>query len=86
MLSAVALSLSTNMGHWAAAFAVAFGAWDNRQIFFCSLGGFDTHSQQVETLLQQLRQAVNAFYTAISQELNVANNVAILPRPNSAAR
>jgi uncharacterized protein (DUF1501 family) len=49
-----------------------------RQIFFCSLGGFDTHSQQVETqtpLLQQLSQAVNAFYLCISQELNVANNV-----------
>ena len=39
----------------------------NRQIFFCSLGGFDTHSQQVETqtpLLQQLSQAVAAFYQA----------------------
>lgn len=28
MLSAVALTISTNMGHWAAALAVAFGAWD----------------------------------------------------------
>jgi hypothetical protein len=28
MLSAVALTMSTNLGHWAAAFAVAFGAWD----------------------------------------------------------
>ncbi|HEX3878125.1 MAG TPA: DUF1501 domain-containing protein [Bryobacteraceae bacterium] len=49
-----------------------------RQIFFCSLGGFDTHSQQTETqtpLLQQLSQAVNAFYTCVSQELNTANNV-----------
>ena len=49
-----------------------------RQIFFCSLGGFDTHSGQNETqpgLLQQLSQAVNAFYTCISQELNIANNV-----------
>ena len=51
-----------------------------RQIFFCSLGSFDTHSQQVETqtpLLQQLSQAVNAFYNCISQELNVANNVVV---------
>ncbi len=50
----------------------------NRQIFFCQLGSFDTHSQQVETqtpLLQQLSQAVSAFYTAISQELNIAANV-----------
>ena len=49
-----------------------------RQIFFCSLGSFDTHSQQVETqtpLLQQLSQAVNAFYNCISQELGIANNV-----------
>jgi uncharacterized protein (DUF1501 family) len=49
-----------------------------RQIFFCSLGGFDTHSQQVETqtpLLQQLSQAVSAFYNCISQELNIANQV-----------
>jgi uncharacterized protein (DUF1501 family) len=49
-----------------------------RQIFFCSLGGFDTHSGQAETqpaLLQQLSQAVNAFYTCISQELNIASNV-----------
>lgn len=49
-----------------------------RQIFFCQLGSFDTHSQQVETqtpLLQQLSQAVSAFYTAISQELNIAANV-----------
>jgi hypothetical protein len=28
MLSAVALAISTNMGQWAAAFVVAFGAWD----------------------------------------------------------
>ncbi len=36
-----------------------------RQIFFCLLDGFDTHSLQVETqtpLLQQLSQAVLAFY------------------------
>ena len=49
-----------------------------RQIFFCSLGSFDTHSGQVETqtpLLQQLSQAVNAFYTCVTQELNMANNV-----------
>ena len=50
----------------------------SRQVFFCQLDGFDTHSAQVETqtpLLQQLSQAVSAFYTAISQELNIAANV-----------
>jgi uncharacterized protein (DUF1501 family) len=49
----------------------------NRQIFFCSLGGFDTHSDQIniqQTLLSQLSPAMNAFFQA-TQELNVANNV-----------
>ena len=49
----------------------------NRQIFFCSLGGFDTHSDQVATqvrLLTQLSQAMAAFYQA-TQELGVASNV-----------
>jgi uncharacterized protein (DUF1501 family) len=41
-----------------------------RQIFFCQLGGFDTHSAQSGTqdpLLQQLSQAVSAFYTATQE-------------------
>jgi uncharacterized protein (DUF1501 family) len=49
----------------------------NRQIFFCSLGGFDTHSDQLGAqagLLTQLSQAMSAFYQA-TQELGVANNV-----------
>lgn len=48
-----------------------------RQIFFCSLGGFDTHSDQLATqvaLYQQLSPAMNAFYLA-TQELGVASNV-----------
>jgi uncharacterized protein (DUF1501 family) len=48
-----------------------------RQIFFCSFGGFDTHSdqlmQQIE-LMTQLSQGMSAFYQA-TQELGVANNV-----------
>jgi uncharacterized protein (DUF1501 family) len=39
----------------------------NRQIFFCSLGGFDTHGVQLTTqatLLQQVSQAMKAFYDA----------------------
>ena len=39
----------------------------NRQIFFCQLGGFDTHQGQVNTqanLLAQLSQAITAFYDA----------------------
>ena len=49
----------------------------NRQIFFCSIGGFDTHSDQLGTqaaLLTQLSQGMSAFYQA-TQELGVANNV-----------
>jgi uncharacterized protein (DUF1501 family) len=49
----------------------------SRQIFFCSLGGFDTHGSELEThnsLYPQLSQAVSAFYTA-TQELGVAQNV-----------
>ncbi len=49
----------------------------NRQIFFCSLGGFDTHSNQLPTqaiLYAQLSQAMSAFYQA-TQELGVASNV-----------
>ncbi len=49
----------------------------NRQIFFCSLGGFDTHSDQVniqQALLGQLSPAMNAFFQA-TKELSVANNV-----------
>jgi uncharacterized protein (DUF1501 family) len=49
----------------------------NRQVFFCSLGGFDTHSDQIhiqQNLLAQLSPAMNAFYQA-TQELTVQNNV-----------
>jgi uncharacterized protein (DUF1501 family) len=49
----------------------------HRQIFFCSIGGFDTHSDQLGTqtaLLTQLSQAMSAFYAA-TQELGVANSV-----------
>jgi uncharacterized protein (DUF1501 family) len=48
-----------------------------RQIFFCALDGFDTHGAQLETqgpLLQQLSQALLAFYQA-TQELGVDQNV-----------
>jgi uncharacterized protein (DUF1501 family) len=49
----------------------------NRQIFFCSIGGFDTHSDQLATqvaLYSQLSPAMAAFYGA-TQELGVANQV-----------
>lgn len=52
-----------------------------RQIFFCSLGGFDTHANQrgaggnsQDSLLTQLSQAMRAFYEA-TVELGVASQV-----------
>lgn len=48
-----------------------------RQIFFCQLGSFDTHGEQLETqqqLLSLLSQAVVAFYAA-TQELGIDQNV-----------
>lgn len=49
----------------------------NRQIFFASLGGFDTHTVELKTqgpLLQQVSQALSAFYSA-TVELGVQNQV-----------
>jgi uncharacterized protein (DUF1501 family) len=49
----------------------------NRQVFFCSLGGFDTHSNQIsvqQTLFSQLSPAMNAFNTAMG-ELGISQNV-----------
>jgi uncharacterized protein (DUF1501 family) len=48
-----------------------------RQIFFCGIGNFDTHSSQLNTqavLLAEISQAVAAFYQA-TQELNVSQQV-----------
>lgn len=48
-----------------------------RQIFFAQIGGFDTHSTQLTgqaSLMQQVSQAMSAFYNA-TVELNVQNNV-----------
>jgi uncharacterized protein (DUF1501 family) len=48
-----------------------------RQIFFCQLGGFDTHQGQLNTqanLLTQVNNAVSAFYAA-TVELGLAGQV-----------
>jgi uncharacterized protein (DUF1501 family) len=48
-----------------------------KQIFFCSLGGFDTHTSELathNTLYPQVSQAMAAFYAG-TQELGVAGNV-----------
>jgi uncharacterized protein (DUF1501 family) len=48
-----------------------------RQIFFCSYGGFDTHSDQLASqvsLLTTISQSMSAFFQA-TQELSVTSNV-----------
>jgi len=48
-----------------------------RQIFFCSLGGFDTHTNELNThntLYPELSPALAAFYDA-TQEIGMAQNV-----------
>lgn len=50
-----------------------------RQIFFVQIGGFDTHSAQLNGqggLLTQLSQAINAFYNA-TVELNLQDKVTL---------
>lgn len=49
----------------------------NRQVFFCSLGGFDTHGAQAWQhwdLLRQVSEAMAAFYAA-TEELGLADQV-----------
>jgi uncharacterized protein (DUF1501 family) len=48
-----------------------------RQIFFCAVGGFDTHADQLPQqvqLLSSVSKGMSAFYQA-TQELGVANEV-----------
>ncbi len=50
-----------------------------RQIFFCSVGGFDTHSNELATqssLLAELSQCMNAFYQA-TKELGISDRVTL---------
>jgi uncharacterized protein (DUF1501 family) len=49
----------------------------NRQIFFTSIGGFDTHTNEVgqqQTLLREMGDAMAAFYVA-TQELAISDRV-----------
>jgi len=68
-LKQIAKLIKFNLGQGASALT--------RQIFFCSLGGFDTHQGQVNTqvsLLTQVDQAMKAFYDA-TVELQVSSQV-----------
>ena len=50
-----------------------------RQIFFCSVGGYDTHEDELASqgnLLSELSECMNAFYQA-TVELNVADRVTL---------
>ena len=50
-----------------------------RQIFFCSVGGYDTHEDELNSqanLFAELSQCMNAFYQA-TVELNVADRVTL---------
>ena len=72
-----ATSLGAQLQQVAQVIQVASYLGMSRQIFFCSLGGFDTHAGELEahnTLYPQLSQAMAAFYAA-TQELGVAQNV-----------
>ncbi|HVF70570.1 MAG TPA: DUF1501 domain-containing protein [Chthoniobacterales bacterium] len=72
---------TTNLGSQLNMIAKLIGARTNlsmqRQIFFCSVGGYDTHGDQLTgqaNLLTELSQALNAFYAA-TVELGVAQQV-----------
>ncbi|MFN2621952.1 MAG: DUF1501 domain-containing protein [Chthoniobacterales bacterium] len=72
---------NTNLGQQLNMIAKLIAARNNlsmkRQIFFCSVGGYDTHGDQLAgqaNLLTELSQGMNAFYNA-TVELGVASQV-----------
>jgi uncharacterized protein (DUF1501 family) len=70
-------SLGTQLNMIAKLISAAPSLGLKRQVFFASLGGFDTHTVELATqgpLLTQVSQALNAFYSA-TVELGVQNQV-----------
>jgi uncharacterized protein (DUF1501 family) len=72
---------ASNLGQQLSMIAKLISARDNlsmkRQIFFCSVGGYDTHGDQLTgqaNLFTELSQALNAFYAATVQ-LGIASQV-----------
>ena len=72
---------NTSLGQQLSMIAKLIAARNNlsmkRQIFFCSVGGYDTHGDQLAgqaNLLTELSQGLNAFYNA-TVELGVASQV-----------
>jgi uncharacterized protein (DUF1501 family) len=72
-----ATSLSNQLRMVARLIAARTNLGMQRQIFFCSVGGYDTHGDQLNgqaNLLTELSQALNAFYAA-TNELGVSQDV-----------
>ena len=72
-----ATNLATQMNMIAKLIAARTNLGMRRQIFFCSVGGYDTHGDQLAgqaNLFVELSQALNAFYSA-TVELGVAQQV-----------
>ncbi|KTF13222.1 DUF1501 domain-containing protein [Pseudoalteromonas sp. H105] len=70
-------SLSEQLAAVAKAISVQSRLSTQRQVFFVSMGGFDTHDDQLDThplLLNTLAQGLAEFDSAM-KELNMANNV-----------
>jgi len=70
-------SLGTQLNMIAKLIAARNNLGMKRQIFFCSVGGYDTHGDQLTgqgNLFTELSQGLNAFYAA-TNELGVAENV-----------
>jgi uncharacterized protein (DUF1501 family) len=70
-------SLGTQLKQVAEIIAARATLGMSRQIFFCSLGGFDTHTGEIiahNNLYPEVSPALAAFYQA-TQELGVAENV-----------
>ena len=66
-----------NCSRWRKIIQVRGALGLQRQIFFVSMGGFDTHSDQLaqqDSLFNDLNQSMSAFYQATT-EMGVANNV-----------
>ena len=69
--------MSTQLLNVAKTIAIRSGLSSQKQIFFVSLNGFDTHTNQLSqqaSLLKQLSQSLFAFYSALD-ELGMTNNV-----------
>ncbi|MEY2497413.1 MAG: hypothetical protein QOD12_969 [Verrucomicrobiota bacterium] len=72
-----ATALAQQLGMVAKLIAARTNLSMQRQIFFCSVGGYDTHGDQLtgqSNLFTELSQALNAFYSA-TNELGVVQQV-----------